>query len=430
MSEVAPVPPSTNPPRSALGIIFLIVLLDLMGFGIIIPLLPLYAKKFDASPLQVTVLFSIYSICQFLASPILGTISDRHGRRPVLVMSQIGSALGYVLLAIVTQLQWTNAALALGLIYLSRIIDGLSAGNISTAQAYISDVTTPENRAKGMGMIGAAFGVGFAVGPFLGGALGKHHPSWPGYAAAIFCTGAAILTWLRLPESRVHHEAQDEVWLHPSRFGPILRSSMLVQLLLISFLTMAAFVIMESVIALFLAEHMHYGELEVGLFFGFLGVVILIVQGGLIGRLTRAVGEWPLAIAGPLLVAIGMLCFARLGSTPVLGLLLIGGAINATGRSLQQPTMSSLISKFTPRADQGTVFGMYHGIGSLARVAGPIVAGMTYEWHGRWFGNNTWPFVIAAITVTIGALWMLMVMMSVRRQLMPTQTKEMEPRLG
>jgi MFS transporter, DHA1 family, tetracycline resistance protein len=429
MSDVVPVPPSSDPPRGALGIIFLIVLLDLMGFGIIIPLLPLYARKYDASPIQVTVLFSIYSICQFLASPILGAISDRHGRRPVLVLSQVGSALGYILLGVVTQLQWTNAALALGLIYLSRLIDGLSAGNISTAQAYISDVTTPENRAKGMGVIGAAFGIGFAIGPFLGGTLGEHHPSWPGYVAALFCTVAAIITWLRLPESRVHLEAQDEVWLHPSRFGPILRSSTLVQLLLISFLIMAAFVMMESVIALFLAEHLQYGEFEVGLFFGFLGIIILIVQGGLIGRLTRTLGEWPLAIAGPLLVAVGMTCFVKLGSMPVLSILLVGGAINAIGRSLQQPTMSSLISKFTPRADQGTVFGMYHGIGSLARVVGPVIAGISYEWHGRWFRHNTWPFALAAMTVTVAAAWMLMVMLGVRREAIAS-TEQMEPRLG
>ena len=157
------------PPKGAMGIIFLIVLIDLLGFGIIIPLLPLYAKQYQASPFQVGLLFSVYSVCQFVASPVLGAISDRYGRRGVLVYSQLGSAVGYLLLGLVMQFHWTNAAFALLLFYASRLIDGISGGNISTAQAYVSDVTTPENRAKGMGVLGAAFGVGFSIGPFIGG---------------------------------------------------------------------------------------------------------------------------------------------------------------------------------------------------------------------------------------------------------------------
>src|SRR5277367_4261572 len=192
--------PAAEPPKGALSTIFLIVFTDLMGFGIIIPLLPLFAAQYHASPLDVGLLFSIYSACQFIASPILGAISDRFGRRPVLIFSQLGSSLGYLLLGVVMNLHWNHPEYALLLIYCSRLIDGISGGNISTAQAYISDVTTAKNRARGMGVLGAAFGIGFALGPGLGGILGHVHISLPGFVAACFSLAAAILTLRKLPE--------------------------------------------------------------------------------------------------------------------------------------------------------------------------------------------------------------------------------------
>src|SRR3954447_10428199 len=193
-----------EPPRGALGIIFLIVLIDLMGFGIIIPLLPFYVPGYRDNPLKVTLLFSAFSMCQFIGAPILGMLSDRFGRRPVLVISQAGSALGYVLLGVATTLRVHGSItneLMLTLVYLSRVIDGFTGGNISTAQAYVSDVTTHENRAKGMGVLGAAFGIGFCLGPFMGGVLGGINVSWPAYAAAALAALAALMTYRRLPES-------------------------------------------------------------------------------------------------------------------------------------------------------------------------------------------------------------------------------------
>src|SRR5947209_17084222 len=160
-----PLPPS-EPPKGALAIIFFIVLMDLLGFGIIIPLLAFYVPDFQHNPLKVTALFSVYSICQFIGAPILGLMSDRFGRRPVLALSQAGSAAGYLLLGLATQPQFHfTPSTTLGLVYLSRIIDGFTGGNLSTAQAFISDVTTPQTRAKGMGLLGAAFGIGFVLGP-------------------------------------------------------------------------------------------------------------------------------------------------------------------------------------------------------------------------------------------------------------------------
>ncbi len=385
-----------EPPRGAMRIIFFIVFMDLLGFGIIIPLLPRYVPNYRENALKVTLLFSVYSICQFIGAPILGMMSDRYGRRPVLALSQVGSTVGYLLLAMATQFP----AITLLLVYLSRVIDGFTGGNISTAQAYVSDITTPANRAKGMGVLGAAFGIGFSAGPAIGGILGRYHVSWPAFLAAGFSAAAAALTYLFLPETRKHTPADAEAWLHPSKFKPVLRKPILVQLLMISFFVMAAFVMMESTVVLFLDKTFGFKEWGTGWFFAFTGFVIIVIQGGLIGRLTRRIGEWPLAIAGPLLVALGMLLFTSTAFYPLAAVLLLAAAVNATGRSLQQPTISSLISKFSDRGEQGVVFGLFHGLGSLARVAGPIVAGFAYP-----FLRNTGQFLTAAAIATGMAMW-------------------------
>ena len=398
MTEAEPV---AEPPKGALSTIFLIVFTDLMGFGIIIPLLPLFAAQYHASPLDIGLLFSVYSACQFVASPILGAISDRFGRRPVLIFSQLGSSLGYLLLGLVMNLHWVHPGYALLLIYLSRLIDGTSGGNISTAQAYISDVTTAKNRARGMGVLGAAFGVGFAMGPALGALLVTIHPALPGYFAAAMSFVAMLQTSIRLKESRVHKPADAVGWLHPGRFKPILRHSLLVQLLLIAFISMAAFVMLESMVALFLsdAHTFDFRKWQVGLYYAYLGVIIATVQGGLIGRLTSRLGEWPLAIVGPVFVAIGMLMLAIAGIKPLLVILLVGGAINAIGRSLQTPTLYALISHNSNPAEQGLVFGLNQGLGSIARVIGPVIAAVAYTIH------VSGPFVVAAGIVLLAALW-------------------------
>ncbi|MDB5173482.1 MAG: tetracycline resistance efflux pump [Phycisphaerales bacterium] len=401
-----------GPPKGALGIIFLIVFMDLLGFGIIIPLLPFYVGAPQDKPFQVTLLFSIYSICQFIGAPVLGAISDRIGRRPVLAFSQFGSAAGYVLLGIATQFK--NPSTMLMLIYLSRVIDGFTGGNISTAQAYISDVTTKENRSKGMGLIGAAFGIGFTAGPFLGGVLGHVHVSIPAYFAAAFSSLAAVLTLLKLKESRVHKPTEAEAWLHPSRFATILRRPMLGQLLAISFFLMVAFVMMECTVGLFLNDHpsFHWHELGVGIYFGFIGIIIAIVQGGLIGRLTKRFGDWGLSITGPLLVALGMGGYFFIGHwtaafAATLMVLLLTGSLNAIGRSIQGPTSSSLMSKFSDPREQGVVFGLYHGLSSLARVIGPIIAGLTYPLF-----RHTGQFVTAGIISMVMVVWTLAIRQS------------------
>jgi predicted MFS family arabinose efflux permease len=191
-----------------------------------------------------------------------------------------------------------------------------------------------------------------------------------------------------------------EAWLHPSRFAPIFRRPVLVQLLAISFCIMAAFVMMESTVTMFLDERFGYKEKQVGLYFGFVGLVIVAVQGGLIGRLTKKLGEWPLAIGGCVFVAAGMIGYCSTAFRPMLSVLLFAGAVNATGRSLQQPTISSLISKFSDPRDQGVVFGLFHGLGSLARVVGPLIAGVAYPYL-----NHAGQFVTAGAIAVGMALW-------------------------
>lgn len=396
--EYATAPASA--PRGPLSIIFFIILLDVMGFGLIIPLLPFYAMKYQASAFEIGLLFSLYSACQFIAAPVLGQISDRYGRRPVLVFSQLGSVAGYLLLGFATQHPWANPRLGLWMVFLSRVIDGLSGGNISTAQAYISDVTTPQTRAKGMGLLGAAFGVGFAAGPALGGLLGHRYVALPAYVAAALCVAAALVTHLRLPESRRHIPASAEAWLHPRSFLPVLRRPVLGQLMFMAFVSMLAFVMMEAVIALFLADRFGYGQRQVGGFFAFMGAIIIVVQGAFIGQLTRRLGDWPWATLGPALVAIGFAGYVLAGDAHSLTLLLVAAAFGAVGRSMQYPTVSALVSKFSDARDQGTTFGLYQGLGGLARVLGPVMAGSLYD---HWWKGG--PFVVAAGLCAACAVW-------------------------
>jgi DHA1 family tetracycline resistance protein-like MFS transporter len=271
-------------------------------------------------------------------------------------------------------------------------------------------------------MLGAAFGVGFVLGPTTGGILGHYNHSLPAYFALVMSGGAGLLSWFMLPESRPKQPAEAEVWLHPRSFLPIFRQPILAQLLYISFFVMASFVMMESTAAVFLSRVFGWSTLRIGLFFGYLGVVIILIQGGLVGRLTKKVGEWKLTTVGPLLVAIGMVGFtisgfgrthynmvgatsgfvASVGIMLTLLALLAGGAINASGRSLQQPTMTSLMSQYSRPEEHGAVFGVYHGLGSLARVFGPLLAAPAFAipWmHG------TGQFAVAGVIALVMAWW-------------------------
>ncbi|HTV43737.1 MAG TPA: MFS transporter [Stellaceae bacterium] len=377
-------------------ILFLIVFVDLVGFGLVIPLLPFYAVRFGASPEQVTLLLAIYSLVQLFTAPLWGRLSDRIGRRPVLMASMIAFALAYL---------WLGVADALWMLFAARALAGACAGNIAAAQAYIADVTTPENRAKGMGLIGAAFGLGFIFGPALGGYLAGNNPATanlqaPAWVAAglSFVALCGVLFVLREslpPEQRGLKPPASRV----AAILSALRRPVLSRLILIFFLVILAFAAMESTFALWAMAQFRWGPEQVGYVFAYVGVLSAVLQGGLIGRLVKRYGEERLLLAGLLLLAIGLLVlpFAR-------DLAILGVAISALalGMGLTQPSMNSLISRRAGRAEQGSVLGVTQSVGSLSRVVGPALAGVLFADLGRaspfWWGAG---LVAVALVLTL-----------------------------
>lgn len=357
--------------------LFLIVFVDLVGFGLVIPLLPYYAVRYGASPQQVTILLAVYSLVQLVAAPLWGRLSDRIGRRPVLMASLIASAAAYL---------WLGFANALWMLFAARALAGAGAGNIAAAQAYIADVTTPENRARGMGMIGAAFGFGFIIGPALGGLLAGSDPSTadlatPAWVAAGLSSTALFGVLFLLKESlppdrRGHGPAKSRL----AAVSGALRRSVLAQLILVFFLVILAFSGMESTFALWAMRQFHWGPEEVGYVFAYVGVLSAILQGGLLGRLATRFGEERLLLVGLALIGAGLVILPLPRGIPLLGLALSALAL---GMGLVQPSLNSLISRRAGREEQGEVLGVSQSVGSLARVIGPGVAGFLFAGLGR-----------------------------------------------
>jgi multidrug resistance protein len=354
--------------RSPLIVIFTTVFIDLVGFGIVIPVLPFYAEgtAFNATPRTVGLLFASYSIMQLIFSPILGGLSDKYGRRPVLLLSIIGTGLGFLILGMATTL-W--------MLFLGRILDGITGGNISTAQAYIADITTEENRAKGMGLIGAAFGLGFIFGPAIGGILSHWGIHVPFFFAAALCFANATLLFFTLPETvTADHPAK-----HSAAGGRSLRHVIaslkepkLAYVLVIYFLFIVAFSIMTTSFSLYTMFRFGYDAQHTGYLFAYVGLIAVIIQGGLIGRLVKRFGEIPLVIFGALCFAISLFAVPFVGpAAGGLGALLIGGGVFSMGNSLATPALTSLASKSVGAAQQGVVLGVTQSTASLARAVGP-----------------------------------------------------------
>ncbi|HYX31258.1 MAG TPA: MFS transporter [Pyrinomonadaceae bacterium] len=356
--------------RSPLLVIFITVFIDLVGFGIVIPVLPYYAEgtKFGASPSQVGLLFASYSVMQLVFAPVLGRLSDKYGRRPVLLVSLLGTAAGFLVLGFATTL-W--------MLFLGRIIDGISGGNISTAQAYIADVTTKENRAKGMGLIGAAFGLGFVFGPAIGGILSRWGINVPFLFAGGLAFANAVLLYFALPETVTPD--------HPARVSAAsgrgwhqlfaaLRSPALASVLTIYFFGIVAFSIMTASFSLFMMFRMGYDAYQNGWIFAFVGVISAIVQGGLIGRLVKKFGESVLVITGSLLFALSLIVVPYMKPSTGITVILLIAAATSIGQALCAPTLSSLASKSASAAQQGSVLGVMQSVASLARAVGPSLA--------------------------------------------------------
>ena len=352
--------------KSPLLIIFLTVFIDLVGFGIVIPVLPLYAKHFGANETTNGLLVGIYSAMQFFCAPFLGRISDRVGRRPVLFVSLIGTSIGFFIMGIAPML-----AAALVWLFVARIIDGISGGNISTAQAYIADVTPPEERSKGMGLIGAAFGLGFIFGPAIGGLMSHISISAPFYFAGGLAAFNAFLVYIRLPESlSPEHRAQ------PQDRAPIREVFKhgwhLPALMVCYFLSIAGFSIMTTNYALFTNHRFGYDQIHNGYIFAFIGLVGAVVQGGLLRHLLKHQSEKSLALSGIALLAIGMV-FLPLSGT--LAALLVTSCVIGVGNSFVTPTLNGLASRSAEKNWQGRVIGLMQSAGSLGRWVGPFLAG-------------------------------------------------------
>lgn len=370
-------------------VLFLIVFVDLVGFGLVIPLLPFYGERFGASPEQVTVLMAVYSLMQMLAAPLWGRLSDRVGRRPVLMASLAASVLSYL---------WLGFADALWMLFAARAFAGACAGNIAAAQAYIADVTPPEKRARGMGMIGAAFGLGFILGPAIGGIVAGSNSATadlrsPGLIAAGLSLTALLGVLFILKESRSPDAAEaprrGRMALLLDAFGrPVLS-----RLLIIFFMVMIAFSGMESTFALWAMRQFDWGPEQVGYVFTFVGVLSAVMQGGLIGPLTRRFGEERLMTAGLVLIGLGLLLLPFARAVAPLG---VAVSALALGMGALQPSLNSLISRRAGKDEQGGVLGVAQSVGSLSRVIGPLIAGSLFAGLGRGA-----PFLCGAVLVAL-----------------------------
>ncbi|MGC8551376.1 MAG: MFS transporter [Phycisphaerae bacterium] len=402
--------------KASIFTIFLIVFVDLVGFGIVLPNLQLYGQRIGINNyFFLTLIGATYSLFQFGFAPILGKWSDHIGRRPVLIISQCGTVFGFLLLFAA---DFANTmALGVTLIFASRIIDGISGGNISTANAYIADITTPENRSKGMGAIGAAFGLGFVFGPVIGGTVA--HFLGLGYVpivAAAFSLTALLMTIFTLPESR-KFDGDNPAAARRFTVRTIehaLMRPIIGPMILLFFLNGFAFAGMEQTFSLLIQHRLyplpptavvkasfnsHTVSLSLpgaakerrrqddrastasGYLFGCIGIVIVLIQGGMIGRLTKKYGETALAIVGPMIIAAGLVLIG----IPVHWAwrwtgFLAGGILLAIGSGLFNPSMQSLISRHCSAGEQGEVLGATQGMASLARALGPVVAGVLFEY--------------------------------------------------
>jgi DHA1 family tetracycline resistance protein-like MFS transporter len=350
-------------------VLFLTILVNLIGFGIIIPLLPFYATTYGASPVMIGLLFASFSASQLIAAPLLGEWSDRWGRRPVLILSLIGTTVSFAMLALATSLPMLFAA---------RIVDGLSGGNITTARAYIADVTSEADRAQAYGFLGAAFGLGFILGPALGGFFSRFGYTAPIWVAAIVSVGATLLAWFWLPETNHRtHAVSGSAWKALRDLG---RRPHLRVLFGVDFIYWMSFAVYQTTFALFGAYRFGFDAAETGYFlaaFGFLGV---IVQGALVGPIVRRLGERRTLTVGLLLTAIGWGGSALTHSLPVFTLMLVPGA---TGIGLCNATLSALISHSAGRGEQGRVQGAAGALESVGRAIGPVWGNSALQHFGE-----------------------------------------------
>lgn len=370
--------------KASLGTIFMTVFLDLLGFGLVVPYLPGVARDHGASPLVATLLGAVYSAMQFLFVPLWGNLSDRTGRRPILLGSIAASAVGMAALGTVDSLAG---------LFVARTFVGIATANIAVASAYIADVTKPEERARGMGMIGAAIGFGFVLGPVIGGVLQAHSPiervgAMPAYTAAAlslvnFGLAARFLPESLPPEQRGKGERRASPF-DLGRFRAAFSKSGIPVAVAVHFVVILSFSGLEQTFRLFTGDAFGLGTKGTGYILGVVGLVLIAVQGGLIRPLRRVAGERALIRAGVLIEAAGFLAVTMSPVAPRGGLtvLVIGMAVIAFGSGLVNPSLSAIVSRLAASEGQGSVLGVLQSAGALARVFGPAVGGLLYQSFG------------------------------------------------
>lgn len=378
---------TTSTPKDNSGIrpliaLLTIVFINMVGFGVVIPLLPFFARALEADEWQVTLLFAVFSLGQFFGEPFFGRLSDRIGRKPVLLMTMIVNTVCYAALALAPSI-WIAIAI--------RLINGFGAGNISTIQAYIADVSSPQRRAGRMGLIGAAFGLGFIIGPGMGGMLAKLGEAqlafqFPLFAAALLSGMASLGVIVLLRESRTHVPPNEPPW---TALDDAVANPVISRVLLVSIIYMAGFSGMEACFGLWAQRRFDWGAPEVGWCFMAVGIVAAITQGLLTGRLARRFGEARMLAFG--VVLFGSMLFLQVINTVELMVPVLMG-LGAFGMSNAMPNIASIISRSSPPERQGAMLGLNMAASAGARVIGPIFAGFIYSYAG-----HNWPFWIGAI---------------------------------
>ena len=370
--------------------LFLVVVLDLIGFGMIIPVFPFYAERVGVDPAAVIFFLGLYSLGQLVGAPAWGALSDRIGRRPVLLATLVANVLANLMLAMSHE-PWSLAV--------SRVVSGLAAGNISAAYAYVTDITDDRTRPRALGLLGAAFGIGFVLGPAFGGLLagddpdGMHGLARVAYGAAALSALGVVLTWLRLPETL---SADQRSGPCPPRVSPMayLGRPVLRELLLSAIVVVAAVAMMQSTLALWAADELRVTATTLGWVYGFIGVVSTVVQAGLTGPLVRRFGPAALLRAGTAMAAVALLLLPTSASITQL---LVWLGLFGVGSAIVNPSYSQLVATAAAPSERGAVLGAYQGASSLGRVIGPFAAsGIAVALPLRW------PFVAGGLLMLIG----------------------------
>lgn len=376
-----------SPMPAGFWIIWTTVALDLVGFGIVVPILGRYAERYGASGLQVGLMFATFSVAQMIFAPVLGRISDRVGRKPVIIFSLVGTAVGSVV---------TGAAGALWVLFLGRAIDGASGASVAVAQGAIADIAPPDQRARLIGMLGAAFGVGFVVGPALGGLAALGGPHVPFYVAGALAGINAVAAYFRLPETKPDTTHIESIRRHRGALTPSLQ-----RFALVGFLSMLGFAGFESTFSLWGQRIFDFTEGTASLVFVFVGISLVIVQGALIGPVTKKLGSRTLLRVGLSLVAIGLLLLSLTSSWVLLFVALF---LLSLGQGFSGPSGGALVAEMAPVERRGEAIGYQQSTAAFGRIVGPVMAGALFD-H---IGVGT-PFFVGGVlmVVALGTVWSL-----------------------